>query len=45
LDEAALDQGVASAKALMGGIDVAANLAGANRSSLIADETAEGLTG
>jgi NAD(P)-dependent dehydrogenase (short-subunit alcohol dehydrogenase family) len=44
LDEAALGQGVASAKALMGGIDIAVNLAGANRSSLIADETAEGLT-
>lgn len=42
-DEAVLASGVAEATRIMGGLDVAINVAGANRAMLIADETAEGL--
>lgn len=42
-DEASLARGVATAVETLGGIDVAINFAGANRASLLADETFEGL--
>lgn len=43
-DEASLGRGVSSAADILGGIDIAINLAGANRAALIADETLDGLT-
>ncbi|SFS10424.1 SDR family NAD(P)-dependent oxidoreductase [Sphingomonas jatrophae] len=42
-DEASLAAGVKAAAQALGGLDIAINLAGVNHSSLIADETYEGL--
>ena len=42
-DEASLASGVAAAVAQLGGLDIAINLAGANHSALIAEETYDGL--